>query len=131
MAKGAKLPNGDGSTTEGSFRGSYRALLDEVSDMVTVSDRGGRIVYANPATEKVTGWTPEEFAATHPFETIHPEDRPRCEEAFERLAGEPGLGLEIEHRFRHKDGTWRWAEGTFRNLFEDPEVGGSWPPSGT
>ena len=123
MAKNATPQSGDGSPT-GPFRGSHRALLAEVSDMVTVSDREGRILYATPATESVTGHTPEQFAAMRPFETIHPEDRPRCEEAFERLAGEPGLSLEIEHRFRHKDGSWRWVEGTFRSLFEEPEVGG-------
>ena len=50
--------------------------------MVTISDREGRIVYANPATERVSGYTPEEFLALDPFERMHPEDRPRCEEAF-------------------------------------------------
>ena len=35
------------------------ALLDHVPEMVTVSDRRGAIVYANPATERVSGYTPE------------------------------------------------------------------------
>jgi PAS domain S-box-containing protein len=88
--------------------------------MVTISDRRGTIVYANPATERVSGYAPEEFLALDPFETIHPEDRPRCEE----LADTPGLSLRLEHRVRHKDGTWRWVEGTFSSLFDDPDVGG-------
>jgi PAS domain-containing protein len=52
------------------------------------------------------------------------EDRSRCEEAFSKLRNTPGLSLDLEHRFRHKDGTWRWAEGTFESLFDDPEIGG-------
>jgi PAS domain S-box-containing protein len=108
-----------------------RVLLDRVPEMVTISDRRGTIVYANPATERVFGYTPKEFAALDPFSRMHPEDRPRCEEAFAELMRTPGLILELEHRVRHKDGSWRWIEGTFASLFEDPEVGGSSPPSGT
>jgi PAS domain S-box-containing protein len=100
------------------------ALLDHVPEMVTISDREGRIVYANPATERVSGYAPEEFQSLDPFERMHPEDRPRCEEAFGELLRNPGLSLQIEHRIRHKDGTWRWVEGTFASLFEDPEVEG-------
>jgi PAS domain S-box-containing protein len=92
--------------------------------MVTVSDRAGQVVYANPATERVSGYAPEEFVARNTFDSIHPEDRPRCQEAFERLLATPGLSLGLEHRFRHKDGSWRWAEGTFEGLFDDPEIGG-------
>ena len=110
---------GGEGTDNPAFGGSYRALLAEVSDMVTVSDRAGAIVYANPATERVTGYAPEEFAALGPFSLMHPEDRPRCERAFERLLNTPGLVLEIEHRFRRKDGEWRWAEGTFASRFDD------------
>ncbi len=92
--------------------------------MVTVSDREGRIVYANAATKHVSGFAPEEFASRNPFDSIHPEDRLRCEGAFGELMRNPGLSLELEHRVRHKDGSWRWVEGTFRSLFDDPEVGG-------
>jgi PAS domain S-box-containing protein len=99
-------------------------LLAHVTEMVTISDRRGAIFYANPATERVSGYSPEEFMALDPFERMHPEDRPRCEEAFKELANAPGLSLHLEHRVRHKDGTWRWVEGTFTSLFDDPEVGG-------
>jgi PAS domain S-box-containing protein len=92
--------------------------------MITISDPDGRVIYANPATERVSGFAPEEFVGRNSFETIHPEDRPRCQEAFERLSSTPGLSLELEHRIRHKNGGWRWIEGTFVSLFDEPEVGG-------
>src|SRR5215217_9033193 len=101
-----------------------RNLLAHLAEMVPISDREGRIVYANPATERVSGYAPEEFLALDPFEWMHPEDRPRCEEALEELANSPGLSLHLEHRLRHKDGMWRWVEGMFSNLFDDLDVGG-------
>jgi PAS domain S-box-containing protein len=92
--------------------------------MVTVSERDGTITYASPATERVSGFTPEEFMARDPFDLMHPEDRPRYREALEKLSDNPGMSLDLEHRVRHKDGTWRWVEGTFKSLLGDPEVGG-------
>jgi PAS domain S-box-containing protein len=120
-AEGEPRPQTSG---DGIPAGRFRALLTDVADMVTISDRDGRIVYASPATEKISGYSPEEFVARHPFDAIHPEDRPRCEEALARLVDNPGLSLNLEHRVRHKDGTWRWVEGTFTSLFDDPDVGG-------
>ncbi len=108
----------------GASEGRFRALLASVSDMVTVSDRDGKITYASPATERMSGFTPEEFMARAPFDIMHPEDRPRYREALEKLSDSPGMSLDLEHRMRHKDGTWRWVEGTFKSLLDDPEVGG-------
>ena len=123
-ADGASRQGVSGNSSFAISEGRVRALLANVADMVTISDRDGRIIYASPATETVSGYTPEEFMAQNPFDTIHPEDRPRCEEAMTRLASSPGLSLELEHRIRRKDGAWGWVEGTFTSLFDDPDVGG-------
>lgn len=101
-----------------------QALLAASVDMLTVSDRTGRITYASPATERVSGYTVAEFMDRHPFETIHPDDRPACEAAFARLLVTPGLSVTVQHRIQHKHGSWRWLEGTFTSLFDDPVVGG-------
>jgi PAS domain S-box-containing protein len=102
-----------------------RALLDKGTDMITVSDRNGVILYASPTTERVSGYTAEEFRGSNPFlESIHPDDLPRCREAFARLLATPGLSLNLQHRARHRAGEWRWFEGTFTSLFHDPSVGG-------
>jgi PAS domain S-box-containing protein len=76
--------SGDG--VSGISEGRFRAVLANVADMVTISDRDGRTLYASPATEKVSGYTPEEFVTRHPFDAIHPEDRPRCEEVLESVS---------------------------------------------
>src|SRR5215210_1618629 len=104
--------------------GRVCALLANVADMVTISDRDGKCLYASPATELVSGYTPEEFMVRNPFDSIHPDDLHRCEEALARLANSPGLSLDFEHRVRHKNGDLRWVEGTFTSLFDDPDVGG-------
>lgn len=102
----------------------FRGLISKGADMITVSNRQGRITYASPTTERVSGYTPDEFRTLNPFDTMHPDDRPRCEEALRELARTPDLSLHLQHRIRHKDGSWRWVEGTFTSLFHDPAIGG-------
>lgn len=102
----------------------FRTLISKGADMITVSDRDGKIIYASPTTERVAGYTPEEFMRQHPFDLIHPEDRPRCEEELRKLVDSPGVSVTVQHRIKHKAGTWRWVEGTLTSLFHDGAVGG-------
>jgi PAS domain-containing protein len=84
------VPADGGASMAGRVGGSsWLALLAHIPEMVTISDQNGRIVYANPATERVSGFTPEEFVEIDPFDQMHPDDRPRCEEAFEELSWAP------------------------------------------
>ena len=103
----------------------YSTLLAKGTDMITISDRDGNIIYASPSTERVSGYTADELRGSNPFaNSIHPEDLDLCREAMERLIATPGLTLTLQHRARHKSGGWRWFEGTFTSLFHDPSVGG-------
>jgi PAS domain S-box-containing protein len=43
-------------------------------------------------------------------------------EAFARLSKNPGSNVIIEHRIRHKDGSWRWIEAVATNLLAEPGV---------
>jgi PAS domain S-box-containing protein len=103
-----------------------RALIDKGLDVITISDRDGRIRFASPSVERVCGYTVEEFVGTDPFENgrIHPDDAARCAASFRELHDAPGSSLTIQHRYLHRSGEWRWLEGSFTNLFDDPAVGG-------
>ncbi len=93
--------------------------------MVTITGRDGRIVYASPATESVSGYTPEEFMDRDPFFRLDPPRRPPPVRGGVRETREnPGLSLDLEHRVRYENGEWHWVEGTFSSLFDDPDVGG-------
>jgi PAS domain S-box-containing protein len=104
----------------------WRALIDKGANVITISDREGIVRFASPSVETVCGYAAEEFVGTHMFEAgrIHPEDLERCEEAFRELAGSPDSSIDIQHRYLHKSGGWRWLEGTFTSLFHDPAIGG-------
>jgi two-component system cell cycle sensor histidine kinase/response regulator CckA len=63
--------------------------------------------YVSPAMARVLGYTPEECYANPniPFETVHPDDRARLEEAIEQELEEPRV-----YRCIRKDGEVVWIE---------------------
>jgi len=70
----------------------YRTMIERVNDAIVVL-QDGKVVYRNPALEKMLGHTPEDTraAAGRSFlDFVAPEDRARIQEYYQRrLRGEP------------------------------------------
>jgi diguanylate cyclase (GGDEF)-like protein/PAS domain S-box-containing protein len=102
----------------------FRALVQNASDVVLVTDAGGAIVYVSPAVEHVMGRSVSETIATHGLDMLHPDDRQRAAQALAELVSRPGGSTSMELRSRHTDGTWRWLETRATNLLHQPGVAG-------
>jgi two-component system, cell cycle sensor histidine kinase and response regulator CckA len=102
----------------------YRTLLSNATDLVSVLDATGALVYQSPAAEGLFGYSAEELVGASAFERLHPDDVASAEQAFAGVLREPGARVTLELRFRRKDGEWAWVECTVRNLLDDPTVGG-------
>lgn len=86
----------------------HRAILANISDVVTVVDEDARILYANATIRSALGWEPEEVLGRRGFELVHPEDRDWVEEAFgDTLRTGEGTA---RYRFRRGDGGWSRVE---------------------
>jgi diguanylate cyclase (GGDEF)-like protein/PAS domain S-box-containing protein len=100
----------------------WRALVQHVTDIITVLDAEGRVRYSSPAAMRVLGY-PEGFWRGHSvFELVHPDDAPRVVATFAARRNEPGLVEPLEFRMRHADGTWRYVEAVGNNLLDDPTI---------
>src|SRR5215207_11172556 len=53
----------------------YRSLVQNTSDIITILDADGTIIYISPAVERMTGYKPEERVGTNAFDSVHPDDR--------------------------------------------------------
>jgi len=69
---------------------AYRFYGRMTSDLITISDRAGHILHANPVAERVFGCTPEQALGRSLFAFVHPEDRTAVVGAFERWSQHPG-----------------------------------------
>ena len=68
--------------------------------------------YYSPVFTRLSGYAPGEME-TLPLETalnmIHPDDKPEVERVLAlALSGPAGLPHQVEYRFKHKDGHYRW-----------------------
>jgi PAS domain S-box-containing protein len=98
----------------------FRALVEHGSDCIVLIDPAGVISYASPAVRKALGYEPEELVGKMGLDFIHPDDRAAAYAAGR--ASETASRTEANLRMLHRDGTWRWQEGTSTNLLHDPAV---------
>jgi PAS domain S-box-containing protein len=74
-------------------------------DLLCVAN-GTHFTTVNPAFTAVLGYTTDELLARPYLELVHPEDRDVTRAQTDRLAaGEPVV--QLENRYRHRDGSWR------------------------
>jgi len=101
-----------------------RALVENISDIISILDADGTIVYESPSCERLLGYTPDQLIGRSAFDLVHPEDLPAILEAFARSTHRPGSLKTVECRYRHADGTWRHFEAIWNNLLDNPAVRG-------
>jgi PAS domain S-box-containing protein len=98
----------------------FRALIEHNTDAIALLTRDGTVIYASPSTERITGYTPEEFVGINTGNIVCAADWAQVE--WSHLLDCPGGSISFTLRMRHKNGSWRWMEGTFINLLSNPTV---------
>ncbi|MDX6243306.1 MAG: hypothetical protein QOE76_1029 [Frankiales bacterium] len=111
----------------------FRSLVQGSSDVMTVVDADGRIVWQSAAVERVFGYREGELIGQLLMDLVHPLD---SAEAQLRFAGaldsmstvDLGVDLHratvIESRVRDARGEWRHVESVFTDRLDSPVVRG-------
>ncbi|WP_436901857.1 histidine kinase N-terminal 7TM domain-containing protein [Halovenus halobia] len=102
----------------------FRALIENISDVITVVDYDGTVTYESPSIETVLGYERGELLDTQTLDRVHPEDREDASERLANLAANPGQRERFEYRVRHADGSWRTLEGVATNPEDDDLIDG-------
>lgn len=86
----------------------YRLLADNAADAIWVIQEGiPYLKYCSPASEQITGYSPEESMQTHFRELVSKQDFDKLNQAM--LNGGPDPII-VELRLRHKNDGWVWCE---------------------
>lgn len=86
--------------------------------------------FVSESSRQIMGYSPDEALAEPNFwaNHLHPQDAPRVMAEFARLIPQ-GKG-NLEYRFRHREGHYRWFQDTFQVVHDDAghpsEIVGSW-----
>jgi PAS domain S-box-containing protein len=100
----------------------YRKMLEKSFAAVMLLNAGGTILYASPGTSRVLGYHSEECIGRNAFDFVHPQDRNHARASFDQLLSKPSESVQVQYRFRRKDGAWRWRESVETNLLAEPDV---------
>jgi PAS domain S-box-containing protein len=85
-------------------------ILERTSDLITVIDPSGTIVYGSPAW-RTLGWDPDQLAGMPMLDMIHEDDREPGSRALLDVAS--GAFVEgVTVRLRTKSGDWIWYESS-------------------
>lgn len=102
----------------------FRALVQYSHDLVSIYDDEGRFVFASASHQRALGYDPEELVGTPAVDLLHPDERDKVSGRFHDQLVVTGIPSPIEHRIRHRDGSWRWLESVAMMLTHDPAIGG-------
>src|SRR5207248_1300344 len=100
----------------------FRALIENSSDAIALLNPEGIVLYAGPSTDRVIGYSLEEFVGRRLFDMIHPDDVERTIKLLNELLRHRGQAVHIECRIQNRGGLWRWMEGAAKNLLNEPGV---------
>ena len=100
----------------------FRSLIEHSSDITTVIDIHGTIVYESPSVERILGHSPGDLIGKKLQDYVHPED---AEEVRLSIARHSSYGAQsVEFRFRERGGGWRILEATVNHLLDNPDIAG-------
>jgi len=103
----------------------FRALTENVSDIIAILDPRGVVSYVTPSVERMLGYLPEEVTGKDYSFFVHPDDRERVSEACKAMRRVPHAPFSSPaYRFRAKDGSWKVLESVGTNLLNHPQVKG-------
>jgi len=89
----------------------FRAIMENVADLIAVIDVQGYRIYNSPSYQRVLGYTSSELKGTWAYDKIHPDDQAQVLEAVAETL-KTGMGKVLEYRMQHKDGSWRILESS-------------------
>lgn len=104
-------------------RARFEHLVANSTDAIVVLDEDGRMRYASPSIERLTGYPSEHFADRPADLLIHPDDLASSRRRIARLM-ETGDPLTMTCRVIHRDGSTRWFEATCSDHRADSAVDG-------
>lgn len=103
----------------------FRRMVENSGDGVTIMNRDSKPLYVSPSITMLLGYTEEEAMGFDLFSLVHPVDLPLVKYVWEEILKKPGIPhYDNICRIRHKNGTWRWFNGTITNMLHDPAIGG-------
>jgi PAS domain S-box-containing protein len=99
-------------------KGTLESVTATMREGVVAYDMQFHLMFANPAFERLTGFSVEDLRDQQFLQYIHPDDRPALVAEWDRLA-EGGSLRDQEYRVVPRSGQVRWSSSTWEPLRDE------------
>jgi diguanylate cyclase (GGDEF)-like protein/PAS domain S-box-containing protein len=113
-----------GTTELQAREARFSALVENSSDLVTIVDRDGTILFQSPSVVRVLGWDAEWTEGSSFVAALHDSDQQRWRTIVDFLVEDSDGEMVAEWQVRHADGSWRFLQSIVTNLIHEPSIGG-------
>ena len=77
---------------------ALESLIDNSSDVISLVNPAGRVLYASASSTTIFGYRPEEIVGRDSFDLIHPEDQDQLRRALDAVLDTPSRPNSISVR---------------------------------
>ncbi|MEV6600263.1 EAL domain-containing protein [Actinoplanes sp. NPDC051346] len=100
----------------------FRRLAQNSTEIVLITEAGGRLTYASPAVLRMLGSEPASMTDTDLGRRVHPDDRAIATAHLAEVAARAGGTSSCRVRLAHADGSYRTLEIISVNLLDEPSI---------
>jgi len=113
---------------ESAARRARQGLEQQLRDIVLTSqdwiwehDRDGKFTFSSDSVLTILGYNPEEIVGKHASQFVHSEDLAALDFAMHTLGPRQRTATNLQARWRHRNGSYRWLERNMLVLIGDNE----------
>ncbi len=102
----------------------FRAIADYTCDLESWHGVDGKLLWINPAVERLTGYTVEECMnmPDYPLPFVYKDDRKGIEKILKEAVEERTSDYDVPFRIWQKDGVIRWVEMSWQPVYSDAKA---------
>lgn len=102
----------------------HKAMIENISDVISIIDQNGILKYKSPNVEKLFGWKPSDILSAEVWGAVHPNDQERIKGEINLLLTQDMLQKTMECKYLCKNGLYKDIELTAVNLTNDSNING-------
>ena len=100
----------------------FKSVVNNSNDLTTLTDADGKIIFVSPQCENVLGYTPDKFIGIKLPDIIHPDDKARCNKAWNDVLQNKKAFNEFEYRVVDAQGELRWLSHNAKMVMVNNDI---------
>lgn len=102
----------------------FEVLIKNSTDLITVADDTGKVLFESPALKKLLGFEPYRGINKSIFDLIHPSDIKKIKKTFKEVIAQPDIVKTITYRIKDADERYHYFESIANNQVFNPLING-------